>query len=237
MSPASARKVPERWLLASDGREHVVEIAEAGLRRRLSWLVDGTEVAARTTSDERVVLDGGEHGAVGVRLPTFTGPARRVTWHSPDAELGAVAAARTGLGGIDLGPEPGSKAAAREAWIRAHPNLHTARRTGAAVLGVLLPLLALWLLARIDIPWPDLSIPWPDWGLPSIPWPDLSIPWPDWDLPELPAWLRELLDKAKYVGPVLVAYAVARAEVRRRRAQDERKHRATDPQRDQDDAA
>ena len=93
------------------------------------------------------------------------------------------------------------------------------------MFGVLLPLLALWLLAQIS--WP--AIPWPDWDLPSIPWPDWdlpSIPWPDWDLPELPAWMRELLDKAKYVVPVLVAFALARAEVRRRRTQDERKRSA-----------
>ena len=228
MTRAGTRKTPERWLLTHDGREHVLEIADAGLRRRLTWQVDGAEAATKTTSDERVTLDGGEHGAVGVRLPTFSGPARRVTWYSPDADLGAVAAAQTGLGGVDLDPEPGSKAAAREAWIRAHPNLHAARRTGTAVLGVLLPLLVVWLLTRIDIPWPD--IPWPDWDLPSIPWPELSIPWPDWDLPELPAWVRELLDTAKYVGPVVLAFVLARAEVRRRHTQDQRK-------RDRDDAA
>ncbi|WP_369140969.1 hypothetical protein [Modestobacter versicolor] len=229
MTRAGAQKSPERWLLTSAGHEHSVEIAEAGLRRRIGWTVDGTAVATTTTSDERVVLDGGAHGAVGVRLPAFTGPARRVTWWSPDAELGAVAAAHTGLGGTDLDPEPGSKAAAREAWIRAHPDLHAARRTGAAVLGVLLPIVALWLLTRVDVPWPDLdlpAIPWPDWDLPAVPWPDLSIPWPDWDLPELPAWVREVLDKAKYVVPVLIAFALARGEVRRRRAQDERKQAA-----------
>ncbi len=215
----------ERWQLRTDGREHRVEIADAGLRRSLTWQVDGREVAGTRTSDERVVLDGGEHGALGVRLPTFTGPARRVTWYPPGSELGATAAAHAGLGGLDLDPEPGSRAAAREAYIRAHPHRHAARRTATAVLGVLLPLLGLWLLARIDVPWPDVSIPWPDWDLPAIPWPDLSIPWPDWQLPELPAWVRELLDTAKYVVPVLVAFGLARAEVRRRRAQDERKQR------------
>ena len=217
MTRAGTRKTPERWLLTADGHEHVLEIADAGLRRRLTWRVDGTEAASKTTSDERVVLDGGEHGALGVRLPAFTGPARRVTWYPPDTDLGAVAAAHTGLGGVDLDPEPGSKAAAREAWIRAHPDLHAARRTATAVLGVLLPLLVVWLLTRID--WPD--VPWPNWDLPAIPWPD--IPRPDWDLPELPAWLRELLDKAKYVVPVVIAFVLARAEVRRRHAQDERK--------------
>ena len=230
----------ERWQLDGDGHQHVVEIADAGLRRSLTWLVDGTEVAGRKTSDERVVLDGGERGAVGVRLPAFTGPARRVTWYPPGGQLGAAAAAQAGVGGVDLDPAPGSRAAAREAWIRAHPHRHAARRTAAAVLGVLLPLLGLWLLARVDIPWPDIpwpDIPWPeisgpDWDLPSIPWPDVEIPWPDWQFPELPAWVREVLDKAKYVGPVVVAFVLARAEVRRRRAQDERKQRAADAQRE-----
>ncbi|MPQ96477.1 hypothetical protein GB931_00785 [Modestobacter sp. I12A-02628] len=225
MTSLRSRKAPERWLLTCDGREHRVEITEVRLRRRVGWLVDGTEVAATTTSDEHVVLNGGEHGAVGVRLPRFTGPARRITWWSPDTRPGAVAAAHTGLGGTDLDPEPGSKAAAREAWIRAHPNLHAARHAGGAVLGVVLPLVVLWLLAQVSLP----AIPWPDWDLPSIPWPDWdlpTIPLPDWDLPELPAWVRELLDKATYVAPVLVAFVVARAEVRRRRAQDQRKQSA-----------
>ena len=217
-------RAPERWQLTHDGHEHVVEIADAGLRRSVTWLMDGAEVAGRTTSDERVVLDG-EPGAVGLRLPALTGPARRVTWYPPGGEFGAAAAAQAGLGGIDLDPEPGSRAAAREAWMRAHPHPHPPRRTALAVAGILLPLLALWLLHRIDVPWPDISIPWPDWDLPSIPWPDLDVPWPDWQLPDLPDWLRELLEKAKYVGPVLLAYVLARAEVRRRRAQDERKQR------------
>ncbi|WP_147263029.1 hypothetical protein [Geodermatophilus sp. TF02-6] len=119
----------------------------------------------------------------------------------------------------------------REAAIRAHPHRYAVRRTAPAVLGVLLPVLGLWLLSRIDIPLPHFSISLPDWNLPAIPWPDWdlpNIPLPDWDLPELPAWVRELLDKAKYVWPVLLAFVLARAEVRRWRTQDERKRRADD---------
>ncbi len=92
---------------------------------------------------------------------------------------------------------------------------------------MLLPLLLVGLMVRI--PWPDISIPWPDWDLPSIPWPNIpwpSIPWPDWDLPELPAWLRALLEKAKYVWPVVLAFGLAHAEVKRRRRQDERRRQA-----------
>ncbi len=78
----------------------------------------------------------------------------------------------------------------------------------------------------IRIPWPTIAIPWPDWNLPSIPWPSIpwpSIPWPDWDLPELPAWLKALLEKLKYVWPVVLAFGLAHAEVKRRRRQDERR--------------
>jgi hypothetical protein len=95
----------------------------------------------------------------------------------------------------------------------------------AAAVGVVVPILLIWLLARVAlpaIPWPDVSlprIPWPD--LPSIPWPDVSLPsLPLPDLPELPQWLK---DTAKLVGPVLVAFVLARGELRRRRQQDERK--------------
>lgn len=52
--------------------------------------------------------------------------------------------------------------------------------------------------------------------LPDLPWPD--IPWPDLRLPD---WVRWLLDEAKYVWPVVLAYVLARAEINRRRKQDE----------------
>lgn len=224
---------PERWTLATGDEKHLVEIQDAGLGRRITWSVDGAEVATRRTSDERVVLDGGPHGALGVRLPAFLGPARRVTWYSPHAgtgaELGAVACAHASYGGLDLDPEPGSKAAAREAWIREHPRQYAARRAGGAAAGALLAVVAIWLLSQIHIPWPDwhLRIPWPDITLPDIPWPSISIPWPDWQPPALPDWLRELLAKVKYVWPALLAAGLAHAEVRRRREQDARKAHST----------
>ncbi|WP_114423522.1 hypothetical protein [Nocardioides houyundeii] len=228
-------KDPERWLLTHQGVRHVVEIVESGLSRRITWTLDGDEVAAKKSSEEKVTLDGGDHGAIGLRLPTFTGPARRVTWWGPEATLGAVAAAQTGLGGLDLDPEAGSKAAAREAWIREHPQQYAVRRTAAAVAGVVVPLLLIWLLGRFAlpaIPWPDLKlpdIPWPN--LPSIPWPSIplpdlpSIPWPDWSLP---GWVETVLDSIKYVWPVLLAVALARAEIKRRRDQDARKRAASE---------
>jgi hypothetical protein len=133
------------------------------------------------------------------------------------------------MGGIDLVPEAGSRAAARETWIREHPRLYVVFRTATAVSGLLLPVLLFWLLAQIRIPWPSISIPLPDWHLPSLPWPDISIPWPQWDLPELPPWLRAILEKAKYVWPVALALGIAHAEVKRRRQQDKRRLRSADP--------
>ena len=53
----------------------------------------------------------------------------------------------------------------------------------------------------------------------AIPLPDL----PDWQLPD---WLRWLLDKLKYIWPIVLAYVLARAEIKRRRQQDERRRAA-----------
>ena len=88
-------------------------------------------------------------------------------------------------------------------------------------------MLGVWLLSRIHIPWPDwhLRIPWP-----HIDWPDIRgriSPSPGWQLPSLPEWLRQLMARLKYVWPVLLAAALAHAEVRRRRQQDAQKARGT----------
>jgi flagellar biosynthesis/type III secretory pathway M-ring protein FliF/YscJ len=73
----------------------------------------------------------------------------------------------------------------------------------------------------VRIPFPDLpSLP----SLPSIPWPDLpSIPFPSFSLP---AWVGTVLDAAKYVVPVVVAFVIARGEIRRRRREQERRTHA-----------
>lgn len=136
--------------------------------------------------------------------------------------MSATAQAELGVGGVDLVPAPGSPAATREQWIREHPRLHTSRATLGGTAGIVVPLVIAWLLARFafsidlpDIPWPDL----PD--LPSVPWPDIALP--DWSLPDwsLPGWLQQVLDVLKFVFPVLLAFVIARGEIRRRRKQDE----------------
>ncbi|QYJ05407.1 hypothetical protein KUV85_06925 [Nocardioides panacisoli] len=229
----------ERWHLAVEGRAFEIVLTHAGLGREIVWLADGEEIARKRTSDEKVVLAGGDAGAVGVRLPAFLGPARRVTHFAPSGSESSDAAtqAHLGVGGTDFDPAPGSAAARREAWIRAHPRQYGARRVAAAVAGVVVPLLLLWLLARYAlpaIPWPDWDLPLPD--LPSLPLPD--IPWPDLSLPDwsLPGWLEPVRDALKFVGPVLLAGGIAYAEVKRRRDQDARKQagRAGGPIGDED---
>ena len=203
----------ERWHLAHDGHEHVVLVERGSLVREAVWSRDGVEVGRKKTSDETfVVAPNGADGAVRMKF-AMTGPARRVTLHDSETE------AHTGLGGRDLEPEAGSKAAARAEWIGAHPHLHTARQTAIAAAGVGVPVLVVWLLTLV--PWP--AIPWPDVDLPSIPWPDIrlpAIPWPDVDLPDLPPWVDTV---RKFAIPILIAFFIARGEVKRRRQAEEKR--------------
>jgi hypothetical protein len=212
----------ERWHLAVDDAEHVVAVEQGALTREVVWTRGDVEVGRTKTSDETIVLSpDGSEAAVRLKFG-MVGPARRVTLHASEAE------AHTGLGGDDFEPEAGSKAAARREWIGAHPHLHTARQTALAAAGVGVPILLVWLLTLV--PWPSVSIPWPDIDLPSIPWPSIplpSIPWPDislpsipWpDLPSLPAWTEPV---RKFAIPVLIAFFIARGEVKRRRKAEEK---------------
>ncbi len=226
----------ERWHLVVADVDHEVVVEPAALTRTVVWSRDGVEVGRKRTSDEKVVLaPDGADGAVRV-VCGLVGPVRRVTLHRSEAE------AHTGLGGTDLEPEAGSRAARRAEWIGAHPHLHTARQTALAAAGVAVPVLLLWLLARVpwpsvdlpSVPWPDLpSIPWPD--LPAIPWPDVrlpSIPWPD--LPDLPGWVEPV---RKLALPVLIAFVVARGEVRRRRRAEEARRADEERRRSADEQA
>jgi hypothetical protein len=209
--------------LTVDGRAHRVEITDGALRRQIEWYVDGERVAATRSADEEVTLkpEDSELGLMALRF-SMLGRPRRVTLFEAGAE--AEARAATGLGGIDLDPEPGSRAAAYDQKVREHPRRYAALQTVGGVAKVVLPLLFLFFAAKFTF-----ALPLPDVDLPSIPRPDLpdlpSIPWPDIDLPDwsLPGWVREVLDKAKYVWPVVLAYVLARAEIRRRRKQDELK--------------
>ncbi|WP_205472832.1 hypothetical protein [Nocardioides sp. SYSU D00038] len=232
---------PQVWEQTVDGRSHRVE-ASGSVSHRVEWWVDGEKVAEKKAMEDRLRLEHGEDGEHGRLLVVFSGLGRprRATVFGP----GEDAQAMTGLGGTDLAPEVGSPAAAYEEKVLAHPRRYAAVQTLGGVAKVVVPIVLALLAARIaiNVPWPDVdlpSIPFPD--LPSIPWP--SIPWPDLPRPNLPDvslpdWVRWLLDKVKYVWPVVLAFVLARGEVNRRRKQQELRaeqaaardgHRSTDP--------
>ncbi len=219
----------QRWYLTHQGHDHVIEVAQGSVTREVSWTRDGTELGAKKATDDTMVLapaaspsgsPADEVCAVRLKFPMW-GPARRVTLHRSEMD------AHAGIGGTDFEPEPGSTAALRAEWIGRHPHLHLVRQTAVATAAVTVPLLLVWLLTLI--PQPDLDIPWPDINLPSIPWPDLpSIPWPDinlpsipWpELPGLPEWLEPV---RQFIVPVLIAFFIARGEVKRRQRIERKK--------------
>lgn len=228
-------KLVQAWDLATAAGRHRVEV-RGTVNRQVTWLHDGVVVARKKSMDDKIKVRAGDGltdeeptrppadlGLVAV-LFTRLGRPRRATLYTPEeaSELTSL----TGLGGLDLDPEPGSRAAAYEDKVLAHPRRYATIQTAVGVATVLVPILVAALLARIAIavPWPDWnlpSIPWPDWQLPSIPTPDLpSIPLPDWSLP---GWLAWILDNLTYVWPIILAYVLARGEVRRRREQAERR--------------
>lgn len=178
---------------------HRVE-ADLGFRRTIRWYVDDVLVAERTSADEKIRL-AAEAGHLEVRFSTLGRP-RRATLLDDD---------------LDLVPDPGSPAAVHEDKVRAHPTRYATIATVVGVAKVVVPIVATVLLARFTLPHLSLGVPSPDLpdlpSLPSLPLPDLSLPEP----------VREVLSYAKYVLPVAVAFVLARAEIDRRRKQDERR--------------
>ncbi|SDE12229.1 hypothetical protein [Nocardioides lianchengensis] len=214
------------WELVVDGHAHLVEV-HGSVNRRIEWYVDGELVGTQKSTEDkiRVKADDEERtdlGSIGVWFSGMGKP-RRATYFDPgqDGDLKSLA----GVGGVDLVPEPGSPAAAYEDRVRAHPTRYALIATVGGVAKVVLPILLAVLAARVAV-----SIPWPDWNLPSVPTPDLpsiptpdlpSIPWPDLPDVSVPGWVEWLLDKVKYVWPIVLAVVIARGEIRRRRKQDE----------------
>jgi hypothetical protein len=208
------------WTLTREGREHRV-VASTSAAHRVHWYVDGELRAEKKTWDDKVTVaatDGA--GKLLVRYSGLGAP-RRATLYGPDDE----AAALTGLGGVDLVPEPGSKAAAYERRVLDHPTRFALIATAGGVAKVVVPILFALVAVRlaIHLPWPHLPrIPGPDLpDLPRVPWPSIPLP----DLPDVhpPDWLLWLLDKVKYVWPIVLAYVLARAEIKRRREQERRR--------------
>lgn len=201
------------WRLSVDGREHRVE-ADPGTSRRLRWYVDDELVAEKKSMEEKVKIDS-PAGRLQVRFSTLGAP-RRATL-ADDAD------------GHDLVPEPGSAAARYEDKVRAHPERYALLQTVGGVGKVVVPIVLASLLARFvfSLPISLPSIPSPD--LPSLPRPDLpSLPLPDLPSWSAPGWVEQILDVAHYIWPVVLAFVFARAEIRRRRRQDEKRARAED---------
>lgn len=203
------------WTLEHDGRVHRVTASRTAAHV-VRWYVDDELHAERKTWSDTVTVTA-EHGD-GTRMLVYysgLGAPRRATLYAAGEEVGALAR----LGGVDLVPTPGSGAAAHDEKLREHPTRYAVLAAGGGVLKVVVPILLSLLAVRfvVDLPWPDVDLPdlphLPSLPLPSIPLPDL----PDW---HLPGWLRWLLDKVKYVWPVVLAYVVARAEIRRRQQRD-----------------
>lgn len=196
------------WRLSVDGREHRVEAAP-GTSRRLRWYVDGELVGEKKSMDEKVKIES-PAGRLQVRFSTLGAP-RRATL-ADDAD------------GHDLVPDPGSAAARYEDKVRAHPERYALLQTVGGVGKVVVPIVLASLLARFvfSLPISLPSIPSPD--LPSLPRPDLpSLPLPELPSWSAPGWVEQVLDVAHYIWPVVLAFVLARAEIRRRRRQDEKR--------------
>ncbi|MFD7075541.1 hypothetical protein ACFV9G_15130 [Nocardioides sp. NPDC059952] len=208
------------WSRTISGITHHLEVT-GEIIRTFVWTVDGEEVLTKKTSDDRARLESKEHGALLV-IHSGLGTPRRATYFAPGEDLAGLA----GIGGVDLTPEPGSRAAAYERRVIDHPKRYALIETlgGAAgvVGGIVVAAVVAWILARIslpniDLPLPNLpdvpDLPLPD--LPSIPWP--SIPWPDLPNVQVPEWVKWVANHLKYVWPVILAFVLAQGEIKRRR--------------------
>ncbi len=214
-------KKVQTWSRTISGATHHLEVT-GDFIRTFVWTVDGEEVLTRRSADDRARLETEDHGSLLV-IHSALGTPRRATYFAPGEDLAGLA----GIGGVDLTPEPESRAAAYERRVIDHPRRYALIETlgGAAgvVGGILVATVVAWILARIslpDIPLPNLpdlpdlpDLPLPD--LPSIPWP--SIPWPDLPDVQVPEWVTWVADHLKYVWPVVLAFVLAQGEIRRRR--------------------
>jgi len=216
------------WELTHEGRHHRV-VAHGSVTHRVRWWVDEALVATRSTVDDTVRVTPDDGSGVETRLVvrfSALGSPRSATLDEAGADLRSL----TGLGGVDLVPEPGSRAAAHEDRVLAHPTRFALVATLGGVAKVVVPIVLSLLVVRfaVSLPWPSIplpdlpDVPWPD--LPAIPWPDLpDVPLPDVPVVPVPAWVEWLLGHVKYVWPVVLAFVLARGEVKRRREQAERR--------------
>jgi hypothetical protein len=206
------------WELDLNGDRHRVEV-RGSISRSLRWYVNDELAVEKRSSDDRVRLRSRDRPALGVVLVRFSGlgrPRRATLFDSADGNADVRTLA--GLGGIDLEPAAGSPAARYEEQVRAHPRRYAIIKIASGIATVVVPIVLATLVAR----W-AFSLPLPDWNLPDLPRPDL----PDLPLPDLslPGWVRSVLNHAGYVVPIIVALVLARAEIQRRKKQDELRSR------------
>ena len=110
---------------------------------------------------------------------------------------------------VTLEPEPGTRAARRAQFGRAHPRLYAARHVVKGAGQVAIALIGVTFLLQL-ITLPDIDLP--DVDLPDLPWPHIDLPHI-----ELPGWVRAVLASKKYWLPILIGIFVANAELKRRR--------------------
>ena len=216
---------PQRFDLTVPAATHRVEISDGALRREIRWYVDDELVGGHQVGRRE-----GDAQAGGPRAR----PARPAVLDARPPAPGHAGSSRarrrprrrpSGIGGIDLDPEPGSRAAAYEQKVREHPRRYAAIQTAGGVAKVVRPAAvplpggAVHVLAAAArreparIPRPDL----PD--LPSIPWPDINLA----GLVAARLGARGAGEGRSTCWPVVLAFVLARAEIRRRRKQDELK--------------
>ncbi|GGU25161.1 hypothetical protein [Nocardioides albus] len=208
------------WSRTISGQTHHLEVT-GDIIRTFVWTVDDEEVLTRKTADDRARLESKEHGSLLV-IHSGLGTPRRATYFTPDEGLAGM----TGVGGVDLTPEPGSRAAAYERRVIEHPKryalIETLGGVGGVIAGIVGAMVVAWIVSRIslpdiDLPLPNLpdlpDLPLPD--LPSIPWP--SIPWPDLPDVQVPEWVKWVANHLKYIWPVVLAFVLAQGEIKRRR--------------------
>jgi hypothetical protein len=205
--------MPPTFSVEHDGRH--VELVTDSLWEadRVRLLVDGEAVAETKANGPRTVLAGTGFEVRAV-MPWWGGSVIR-------AELVPEAGEP-----VRLEPEPGTRAARRAAFERAHPRLYAARHVVKGAGQVALALIGLSLLLKFlpDITLP--SIPLPRIDLPDIPWPSIELP-----SIELPGWVKTVLQTKQYWLPIVVGVALAAGELRRRRvrSQDARARDAARP--------
>ncbi len=210
---------PRHLYSQRSGRRYELRVSDAGLRNRVELRRDG-ELIAEQRGDERINLEAETGERLQVRLTLF-GRVRRATLYVDGV-------------GLDMDAEPGTRAARRQAWERAHPRLAAARHVAEGVGSVLIAVLGIGALlgafledilapveALIDklVGW----IPWPRIDLPSISLPSIDLP----DLPSItpPDWLTAILDTTPYWSPIAVGIAIAIWEFRRQKRQRELRER------------